>query len=1022
MLLKSRLAHAEDALAGFPGQKKPGSAEMALSAAMDITSETPAIIEFGHFRVVPRRRELLADGQPIHLGGRTFDVLMALIERQGAVVAKDTLMERVWPNRIVEENSLHFQISALRDALGAERSLIRTISGRGYQFTGEIRTVEARPQAQAVAATAATVSAAPRPPTNLPEPVSELIGRDAEVEEVLGLAAAHRLVALTGAGGIGKTRLGLEVARRLLPRFPDGVWAIELAPLSDPDLVPAAVATALGLDLTGGAVSPERVANALAAKQLLLVLDNCEHLVGAAASMAEAVLRANPAACVLATSREPLRAEGECLYRVPSLAAPTEGGRDVEDLLQYGAVRLFVARARAAEPQFSPDERVVAAICRHLDGIPLAIELAAARTNALGVEELAARLNDCLHLLTGGRRTALPRHQTLRATLDWSYQLLPEPERVVLRRLAIFAGGFTLQAASTIAATDELAGADIVDCVVNLVAKSLVAADLGGATGWYRLLETTRAYALEKLTQNGEFEQVARRHAEYCRNFFERAEAELQTRPAAEWLATYGRRIDNLRAALDWAFSPGGDASIGVALTAAAIPLWMHLSLMEECRGRVERALAAIAAGAGRDTRHEMQLHAALAASLMYSRGAVSEIGAAGTKALEIAESLGNAEYQLRSLWGLWSFRISCGQQCVALTLAQRFHSLAAKRSDPNDSLIGERMIGTSQYYLGDLLSARHHLERVLDHCVAPAQKSQIVRFEGGGDRWAAARSFLARILWLQGLPDQAMRSAESSVAEARATDHAISLGGALAVAACPIALWVGDLTAAEHYVEMLLDHSTRHALTRWRVFGRCYQGMLVIQRGDVNTGLRLLRAAFAEPGAAGSASRLFTFLMAETLGRAGQIAAGLAAIEEAIVRSERTEERWATAELLRVKGELLLLQGGSGAAAAAEDHYQQALGWARWQGALSWELRAATSLARLLRDQNRSAEAIGLLAPIYNRFTEGFETDDLKAAKALIDGFYNTEGTSRSPLMDAPPKAAAIVELHPGTARRRLA
>jgi DNA-binding winged helix-turn-helix (wHTH) protein len=380
---------------------------------MDIVSEIPAIIEFGHFRIGPRRRELLADGRPIQLGGRAFDVLMALIEASGAVVSKDALIDRVWPNRIVEESSLHVQISALRNAFGADRNLIRTISGRGYQFTGEISTVAASPHTQAVAGTAVPVSAAPRPLTNLPEPVSELIGRDVELEEILGLAAAHRLVTLTGAGGIGKTRLGLEVARRLLPRFVDGVWVIELAPLSDPDLVPATVATALGLDLAGGAVSPERVANALASKQLLLVLDNCEHLVGAAASMAEALLRANPAACVLATSREPLRAEGECLYRVPPLAIPTEGSKDAEDPLRYGAVRLFVARARAADPQFSPDGRVaeaIAAICRHLDGIPLAIELAAARTNALGVEELAARLDDCFHLLTGGRRTALPRH------------------------------------------------------------------------------------------------------------------------------------------------------------------------------------------------------------------------------------------------------------------------------------------------------------------------------------------------------------------------------------------------------------------------------------------------------------------------------------------------------------------------------------------------------------------------------------------------------------------------------------
>src|SRR5438067_1591299 len=501
---------------------------------MDLTSETPAVIECGRFRVLPHRREILADGRPIQLGGRTFDVLMALIEGQGAVVGKDALIGRVWPNRIVEESSLHVQISALRNVFGADRNLIRTISGRGYQFTGEIRTVAASPDTPAIANTAVQVPAATRPPTNLAEPVSELIGREVEFEEILDLTAAHRLVTLTGAGGIGKTRLGLEVARHLLSKFADGVWVIELAPVSDPDLVPTTVATELGLDLADDVVSPERVANALAAKQFLLVLDNCEHLVGAAASMAEALLRANREARMIATSREPLRAEGECLYRVPSLAVPTEGSRDVEDLLQYGAVRLFVARARTAEPQFSPDGRVVAAICRHLDGIPLAIELAAARTNALGAEELAARLNDCLHLLTGGRRTALPRHQTLRATLDWSYQLLPEPERVVLRRLAIFAGGFTLQAASTIASIDEVAGSDIVDCAAKLVAKSLVAADLGGATGWYRLLETTRAYALEKLTQSGEFDQVARLHAEYCRDLFQRAEVELQPTPAPE--------------------------------------------------------------------------------------------------------------------------------------------------------------------------------------------------------------------------------------------------------------------------------------------------------------------------------------------------------------------------------------------------------------------------------------------------------------------------------------------------------
>jgi predicted ATPase len=368
----------------------------------------------------------------------------------------------------------------------------------------------------------------------------------------------------------------------------------------------------------------------------------------------------------------------------------------------------------------------------------------------------------------------------------------------------------------------------------------------------------------------------------------------------------------------------------------------------------------------------------------MYTRGAVSEIDAVGTKALEIAESLGNAEYQLRSLFGLWSFHINGGQHRVALTMAQRFYALAANRSDPNDRLIGERMIGTSQHYLGNLLSARRHLERVLAHDVAPAQKWQIVRFNI--DQWAATRAYLARILWLQGLPDQAMRTAERSVADARATNHAISLGLALALVACPIAMFTGDLAAAEHYVEMLLDHSARHALARWHAIGRSHQGALFIQRGDLSTGLRLLRAGFDEPGAAGSVSRLFTFLMAEALGRVGQIADGLAAIAEGIEQSERTDERWAIAEMLRIKGELFLLQNAPGAMAAAEDQFRQALDWAHKQGALSWELRCAISLARLWREHARNDEARELLASVYDRFTEGFATADLKSAKALLD------------------------------------
>ena len=968
---------------------------------MHAATDPPPGLTFGRFLLLPHRRELLADGRPVKLGGRAFDVLMALIEARGAVVSKNALMARVWPDRIVEENNLQWQISALRAAFGADRNMIRTVSGRGYQFTAEIDTGYGSPETDGTAI--ATAPPDPRdaradggipgeaPPTNLPEPISELVGRDDVLGEILSLAAAHRLVTLTGAGGIGKTRLALAAARRLLPQFADGVWLAEFSPIADPGLVPVTVAAAIGLDLGGGVVTAQRVSQALAGRRLVLVLDTCEHVISAAAALGEAMLRAGGALHLLATSREPLRAEGEWVYPIPPLAVPAEDADDADDLLRYGGVRLFVERLRAAEPHFAPDRpgaAMIAAICRRLDGIPLAIELAAARAAVLGVEEVVAHLDDRFRILTGARRTALPRHQTLRATLDWSYELLSEPERVILRRLAVFAGVFRLEAASAVIASSEIAPAEVVDGIANLVAKSLVTGVAGSTVARYRLLDTMRAYGLEQLAESGEREWLARRHADYYRGLFERAEAE-ESRPTADWLAEYGPKIDNLRAALDWAFSTSGDAQIGIALTAAAVPLWMQQSLLEECRRRVEQALAALGTGASRDARREMQFHAALGASLTFNRSTVPEIvpeiGAAWTKALELAESLDDAEYQLRSLWGLWFFHTTSGRHRIALKLAQRFSVLTAQRSDPNDWLVGEGMIGISQHYLGDQKSARCHLERVFADYITPVQRSHIIRFQI--DLPVGVRVFLAWVLWLQGFPDQAMRTAESSVADARATNHAISLCYALAQAACPIALLIGDLAAAEQYTVMLLDHSTRHAPARWHDYGRIYEGVLVIRRGDVIAGLQLLRTGLGERGKARSrVLRTILLLTAEALGRAGEVADRLAAVEEALEWTAHTDERWLIAELLRIKGELLLIQDTPGAAATAEDHFRQALDLAHRQGALSWELRSATSLARLLRDQGRSVEALMLLQPVYDWFTKGFETADLKAARNLLN------------------------------------
>jgi len=558
------------------------------------TARGAACLEFGRFRLFTRQRELHLGDAPVPLGTRAFDVLLILVEAQGELVTKEELLARVWPGAVVEESNIQVQVSALRKALGADRHFILTVPLRGYRFTGEVRALDG--EGRAVPASGPGPQPAQPIPTNLPAPVSDFIGRETELRELRDLLRHNRLVSLVGTGGIGKTRLGLEVARAALEAFPEGVWLAELAPLTDPDLVASAINTALGLQ-SGTAWTSERLAAALRGRRLLLVLDNCEHVIGAAAREAEMLLRAVPGARILATSQEPLGLDGECTFRLSPLEFPAEEIAELGDALRHDAVRLFVARARAADPHFNLDERnaaTVAMICRRLDGIPLAIELAAARAAALGIEGLARRLDLRFHVLTGGRRTALPRHQTLRATLDWSHRLLTEPDRIVLRRLAVFAGSFSLEAAASVVADPALAEWEVVGRIAELVDKSLVVADASGSARRYRLLESTHAYAMEKLADSGEFGSLARLHAVYFRDNVRSALASWEDTPSVQWLEAQAPEIDNIRIALDWAFGADGDPAVGIELAAASYPLWYLLSLMQEGRARLERAMGAV--------------------------------------------------------------------------------------------------------------------------------------------------------------------------------------------------------------------------------------------------------------------------------------------------------------------------------------------------------------------------------------------------------------------------------------------
>ena len=926
------------------------------------------MVEFGRYRITAAKREVLADGKPLLLGDRAFDVLICLLEARGGLVGKNDLINAVWPGQIVEENALQAQISALRKALGADRGLIKTVAGRGYQFTGEVRT-----------GVSATMEAA----STLQQSISELIGRDEQVQQVLDLLTRQRLVSLCGPGGIGKTRLALEVARLLLARFAGRVCIAKLAPLAHPRLVPSTVANALGVALAGGRVTAERIAAAIGSQPMVLVLDNCEHVVGAAAVLVETLLHHTPAARVLVTSTEPLRLDGENVHRVPSLELPTEKDPP-DDVMRAGSIRLLLARMRETDPQFTPDSdalSMMASICRRLDGIPLALELAASRAAALGIDAVSSRLDDRFRILTGGKRTAMPRHQTLRATLDWSYDLLPESERVILRRLSVFAGAVPLSVAARVVAGGELTEAELLDGIGNLVSKSLVMRDAAART--YRLLESTRAYAHEKLSESGELDAIARQHAEQYRDLFHQAELDWESQPTTHWLTTYEPYLDDLRAALDWAFSVAGEEHAAIDLTACAVPLLFHLSLIEECLARVEDALERVPSAEHVSEHRIMQLHATHGWSLMYTTGPARETGAAWSDTLKLAERLGSTDYQLRALWGLWAGGINNGEFTAALELSQRFRHVAENSSEPTDWLVGARMMAQSLHFLGKQSEALVLIEDMLRQYKPPHRRSHVVRFQF--DQRVTARITLARVLWLRGRADQAFRQVDIGIEEALSLSHSLSLGNLLAQAACPITLLAGRLELAGHYLDMFVETATTNALYVWRIYGQCFRGMLSIRLGDVNGGVTQLSEAIDELRQAKFVQYLTAFLLAqaEGLAQVNRVDQAIAATNEALARVERSNERWCLPELLRTQGELALLQTAT--QSKAEEYFKQAIDLAHAQGALSWELRAATSLARLYQTQGSAAQGKKLLAPVLQAFTEGLDSHDVISAVTLL-------------------------------------
>lgn len=940
------------------------------SASEGKLSSSVRSAEFGPFRLFPTERRLVRKGQDIVLGSRAFDILVILLEKAGTIVTKRELISRVWPGISVEESSLRVHIAGLRKALnvdGSGSSCVVNSPGRGYGFAGRVTwhdLVGDGPPARPIS---------PQRLTGLPRRPTRMLGRDADIIEISRALALHRFVTIHGPGGIGKTTVALAIAHDHLGAFPDGIFFLDLGLRRPHDNVARVVASSLGL-MAESSDATVSITEYLRHRRILLIFDCCEHLIDAVAMLAETIVHEAPQASIIATSREILRAEGEHVYALASLATPPPGSpMSRERLLDYPASQLFLERVVAGGHRGNMTDRdaeTVADICRKVDGIALALELVAGCISTHGFQGTAALLDSRLKLLWQGRRTALPRHRTLHAALDWSHGLIAARERTILRRLSVFVGPFILEAAQAVAADDTLDRTEVAADLAQLASKSLVVVDTSGESTRYRLLDITRAYAHSKLVMAGEVDGVARRHARYY------AELLRHFVMHNHRIGEYGpEHLANIRAGLEWCFSPAGDRNLAVKLTNAATRIFREFCLLSESREWCEKALA-ILDEPMRGTFWELNLHSSLAYCIMFTVGNDERARTAFEEGLRISRAIGDPFFHFRLLSNLHMYHRRRGELHRLLDIARQAEALAPDLREPTAIVAANVMLGVSHHLTGDLAAARAALSASRELRPDPYRfATNYLGFHQDG------KVILARTLWLQGFPDQALALLWEAEAEERGDPVTACL---TLVWATNVLLWTGEWGKAEAYIESLLQVAGENSLQPHRMVGIGFKGDLLVRRGDISGGLRLLRESLASLRLDRYAlfAPWLSCTVAEGLAALGQLDLALAQLDEVAVSMGDGGDTYNRPELLRLQGEVLMQAGNE---RAAERAIRESMELADRSAALSWRLRSATSLARLLVRQSRTVEARTILADTYARFDEGFDTLDLETAKRLL-------------------------------------
>lgn len=942
----------------------------------------PRAISFGPYLLRADLRLLEREGAAVHLGDRAFDILCILTERAGEIVSSRELIAGVWGKVVVGEGSLRFHINVLRRTLaqdGTQTLYIKNVARRGYTFVAPVRR------------TALELPGATRT-QQLPRRPADIVGRSEEIKAIAGLLSQSRFVTLVGSGGVGKTTVALELAYTLHEKF-DLVCFVDLDAVKEPTWVARAVAASLGL-LVSSASLVSNLISYFRDKRVLLILDSCERVLEATAVLSEQMLDGCATVAVLATSQEALRAEGERAYLLGPLRAPTDVTQlSPEVALSYPAIELFVARARAALPQFeltAENCADIAAICRSVAGIPLAIELAAGRVGTLAVPTIAKVLNTQFALTWPGRRTAAERHRTLGGAVAWAVDLLNDVERAVLRRLAVFSTPFTLEAAQSVVSRGDISSAAVATAMWSLVARSLVSSSSMDGSTHFWLLGVTRAFAIKLLEESGEATWAAQRHAIFFCEFLERAYAgSTETIHGAVWHSS-AACLGNIRSALDWTLTHKSDTKLLARLAAAAGPFFLDLSLLVDCAHWAQVGLAALDPGE-RGSAYELELQAALGLSLFFGRGGLEQAHSCLERALQLAQEHRDPYNQMRLLGALNTFHDRAGDLQAALRLAERSQVVAKSLDDPACLGMANWLLGASVHMIGDHATARRVCERAWSR---PPLSGLVKRVRFGfDDHRVRSLSSLVRSLWLLGSADRAARTASRVLEEAEQFGHPIALAIAL-VGITPVWLWMGEWGVAQTYISQLTEHAAQHSMTIHGAVARGFQGQLAVERGDPGAGLEALTEVCDVLQA--SRFEILRPYFAQTLARAlaalGRLDEAIDAIDFALQQNEEGRRSFMFPELLRAKGDLLAAHWSHGSgdfpgrSADADSLLRLSFEQARGDGALAWQLRAAMSLVRLHSASAHAQEMRLLLRNTYAHFAEGFGTRDLMLARQALD------------------------------------